>query len=207
MTLETCLLIEKKLFLSISKQGNTKGCCLDHSRCYGWSHQRLYAHSSSRLLRTSSAVSRLLPHFSRLKKYIYNVMQPPLGGALTERCHERKKEDWSTMEMPTLGLFVCMVWFQKLCRKKQNKNVKEKTKQPDECIYACKTCTSTQSAADGKEQNGKMKICTLNTWESRRVIMMTVRVFSCDPNGILPLVHFTAVHLLYSALISQCAKR
>lgn len=47
------------------------------------------------------------------------------GNVIAKWCSNRKVvwevEDSSEMEMPTLNLFICMVWFQKLCRKKQIK--------------------------------------------------------------------------------------
>lgn len=134
------------------------------------------------------------------------MVQPLLGGALTERCHERKEEDRSTMEMPTLGVFVCMVWFQKLCRRKQNKNVNKKNNLMNAFIHV-RHVQVHKVWQMAKNKMGKWRYVHLTHEGSRRVItvkrhLMTVRVFSWDPNPVPPLVHFTAVHLLYSALIS-----
>ena len=86
--------------------------------------------------------------FNRLSRKTLQQINEQHGWEVGGRRDGRNRDHWQKGGMkgksgvrwrwPTLNLFVCMVWFQKLCRKKQI------ILKINEYVHTCKTCTGVQ---------------------------------------------------------------
>lgn len=133
------------------------------------------AHYSSHLLGRENA------DFNRLSRKPLRQINEQHGWEVGGRRDGRNREHWQKggvkgkswvrWRWPTLNLFVCMVWFQKLCRKKQI------ILKINEYVHTCKTCTGNWVWQDVKNKMDRWATCTRREIQSSRVRKQSYSLF------------------------------